>query len=110
MKIFTFTTQLWLPRRRDEVFAFFADAHNLQILTPDWLNFKILTPRPIAMRAGALIDYKLRLRGIPIRWRTKITEWQPPFSFQDEQLRGPYRQWIHRHWFEEKDGGTLCRD
>jgi ligand-binding SRPBCC domain-containing protein len=110
MKIFRFLTELWLPRPRTEVFAFFADAHNLQVLTPPWLNFEILTPRPIAMRTGTLIEYKLRLRGIPIRWRTEITDWQPPLSFVDEQQYGPYQQWIHRHWFEEKDGGTLCHD
>ncbi len=110
MKIFNFSTELWLPHPREEIFDFFADAHNLQVLTPPWLNFEILTPRPIPMHAGALIDYQLRLRGMPVRWRTEITEWQPPFGFVDEQKRGPYRQWIHRHRFEEKDGGTFCQD
>ena len=110
MKIFIYETELWLPRPPGEIFAFFADAHNLQILTPDWLNFKILTPHPIAMHAGALIDYQLRLRGLPVRWQTEITAWQPPQRFVDEQKRGPYRQWIHEHRFEPKDGGTLCSD
>jgi ligand-binding SRPBCC domain-containing protein len=110
VKIHSYNSELWLPRSVDEVFAFFSDAYNLQAITPDWLNFEILTPRPIAMHAGALIDYKLRVRGIPLKWRTKITQWQPPHRFVDEQIRGPYRQWIHEHRFEPKDGGTLCKD
>jgi ligand-binding SRPBCC domain-containing protein len=75
-----------------------------------WLDFKVVTPGPVTMRPGALIDYRLRLRGIPIGWRTEISVWEPPFRFVDRQLKGPYRQWIHEHIFEEKDGGTLCRD
>ena len=110
MKIFELKTSLWLPQPRDRVFEFFADAGNLETLTPPWLNFQILTPRPIPMHPGALIDYRLRLRGLPIRWRTEIAEWQPPVRFVDQQLRGPYRQWIHEHRFEERDGGTDCFD
>lgn len=99
-----------LPRARAEVFAFFADAENLEQLTPPWLNFRILTPRPVDMRPGALIDYRLRLRGLPIRWRSEITAWEPPARFVDEQRRGPYKLWRHEHLFEERDGGTLCTD
>jgi ligand-binding SRPBCC domain-containing protein len=110
MRIFTFESQLWLPRPVAEVFPFFADARNLQAITPDWLNFEVLTPGPIEIKAGALIDYKLRVRGLPLRWRTHIKAWEPPHRFVDEQLRGPYRQWIHEHTFVEKDGGTLARD
>ena len=94
----------------EEVFAFFQDAHNLQVLTPEFLRFEVLTPKPIDMKTGALIDYRIRLRGIPLRWRTEITDWNPPHGFVDQQLRGPYRQWHHTHEFVSKDGGTVCTD
>ena len=110
MKIFTFHCELWLPRPVETVFAFFSDANNLQAITPPWLNFEILTPPPIQLRAGALIDYRLRIRGVPLRWQTKITVWEPPHRFVDEQKRGPYRQWIHEHTFAAKDSGTQCTD
>jgi len=89
-----------LNRPLVEVFEFFSQARNLERLTPDFLNFHILTPEPIEMRKGLLIDYKLRVRGIPIRWQSEISEWNPPYAFTDEQRRGPYRKWIHRHTFE----------
>jgi ligand-binding SRPBCC domain-containing protein len=108
--LFKLETELWLPHRRDEVFRFFADAFNLETLTPPWLKFEVLTPRPIEMRVGLQIDYRLRLRGLPLRWRSEITAWEPPGRFVDEQRRGPYRAWIHEHTFEEQDGGTLTRD
>ncbi len=104
------TTTLILPRPIDSVFAFFADAANLERLTPPFLNFHILTPLPIQMRQGALIDYRLRLHALPIRWRTRITAWDPPLRFVDEQIRGPYRLWRHEHTFEQVEAGTLCRD
>jgi hypothetical protein len=105
-----FESALWLPRPRAEVFAFFADAGNLERLTPPWLRFRILTAAPIAMRPGALIDYRLRIHGVPVRWRTEIRVWEPPARFVDVQVRGPYRLWHHTHTFEEHDGGTLCGD
>jgi ligand-binding SRPBCC domain-containing protein len=94
----------------EKIFPFFADAFNLETITPPWLNFNVLTPRPLVMREGTLIDYRLRVRGLPVRWRTRISAWQPPHRFVDEQLRGPYRQWSHEHIFEPRDGGTLCHD
>jgi ligand-binding SRPBCC domain-containing protein len=93
-----------------EVFSFCADAGNLDVITPPWLRFQILTPRPMAMRVGAQIDYRLRLRGLPLRWQSEITVWQPPHRFVDEQRRGPYRAWRHEHTFTAQDGGTLVGD
>lgn len=107
---FLIQTALWLPQRREEIFPFFGDALNLEAITPPWLHFQVLTPSPIEMRPGTLIDYKLRLHGIPIRWRTLISRWEPPISFVDEQLLGPYRTWHHEHRFEPYHGGTLCTD
>lgn len=101
---------LWLPQPREAVFPFFADAGNLDRITPPSLRFRILEPRPAEMAEGALIDYRIRIRGIGIRWRTEITGWEPPVRFTDSQLRGPYRWWEHEHRFEEMGGGTLCTD
>ena len=110
MTLHTLSAELWLPRPRGEVFPFFSDAKNLQTITPSWLNFEILTPQPVAMRVGTRIDYRLRFRGLPIRWQSEITAWEPPHRFVDEQRRGPYRRWKHTHVFEEHDGGTKCLD
>ncbi|RMH27341.1 MAG: CDP-paratose 2-epimerase [Planctomycetota bacterium] len=100
-----------MPTPIDDLYPFFADAYNLQEITPNYLNFEVLTPRPIPMKPGALIDYKLRVRGLPIRWRTEISVWDPPHRFVDQQLKGPYERWHHTHTFEPTpDGGTLCTD
>ncbi len=99
-----------MPRPVDEVFAFFADAANLEAITPPWLRFRLLSPGPIAMRPGALIFYRLYWGWLPLRWVTEIEEWQPPFRFVDVQLRGPYALWHHTHSFEPHEGGTLMRD
>lgn len=109
-ELFTLQAELWLPRRCEEVFPFFADAFNLEFITPPWLKFEVLTPRPIQMRAGLRIDYRLRLRGFPLRWQSEITAWEPPCRFVDEQRCGPYRAWVHEHTFEDRDSGTLTRD
>jgi ligand-binding SRPBCC domain-containing protein len=100
----------FLPRERVAICEFFADALNLQTLTPAWLHFAVLTPAPIRIQAGTLIDYRLRLHGIPLRWQSRIEVWEPPVRFVDVQIRGPYRRWHHEHVFEEVPGGTLCRD
>jgi ligand-binding SRPBCC domain-containing protein len=110
MSEFTLAAELWLPRPRAEVFPFFSEARNLEELTPPWLKFEVLTPPPIVMRPGLLIDYRIKIHGIPIRWRTEILDWEPPHRFIDTQLTGPYTLWHHTHTFTEQDGGTLCRD
>ena len=95
----------------DEAFEFYADASRLQDITPPWLRFQVVTARPIAMRPGALIDYRLRLHGVPVRWRTRIETWEPGRRFVDAQVSGPYRLWHHTHEFEpDGGGGTVIRD
>lgn len=96
---------------RDRLFDFFADARNLETLTPPELNFKITTPEPIEIQKGTIIDYQLKLRGFPIKWKTEITQWNPPFDFIDLALRSPYKQWIHLHTFTEGENGeTIMED
>ncbi|MBD3173540.1 MAG: CDP-paratose 2-epimerase [Armatimonadia bacterium] len=102
--------EIVLPAPLAEVFEFFSNAGNLAELTPPWVDFEMLTEGPVEMKVGALIDYRIKIHGIPVGWRTEITEWDPPHAFTDEQLRGPYRKWIHRHRFEEAEGGTRVTD
>jgi len=99
-----------VARPIQEVFRFFAEPKNLNQLTPPWLDFHIVACSTPAIGPGTLIDYKLKLHGLPLRWRSRITAWNPPYGFADEQLRGPYRTWIHHHAFEDLGGSTRCRD
>ena len=103
-------TTMTLPIPRQAVFAFFADAWNLEPITPPELRFKILTPAPLVMAEGTLIDYQLRLFGMVLPWKTRIACWEPPCVFVDEQLRGPYHVWQHTHYFRERDGLTMIED
>src|SRR5262245_30314172 len=107
---FVLHAEQWLPCPRERLFAFFSDAFQLEALTPPLLRFEVVTPPPIEIRSGTLIDYKLRLHGIPVRWQSVISGWQPPSQFVDRQTRGPYRLWRHEHHFIERDGGTLVID
>ena len=107
---YTLEREQWVARPLEEVFAFFSDAQNLEALTPPWMRFQILTPQPIQMFPGTLIDYKLYWHGVPLRWQTEITRWEPPNYFEDVQLKGPYRLWHHTHTFEAVTGGTRIHD
>ena len=108
--LFTLETRLILPGPPEIVFPFFADAGNLERITPPWLKFEILTPLPIDMRTGTIIEYRLHLHAIALRWQSEITAWDPPFRFVDEQRRGPYRKWIHEHTFTRCGDGSEIRD
>jgi hypothetical protein len=103
-------TSQWVRTPLETTFAFFSDPRNLARITPPDLGFVILTPEPIEMCAGARIDYRIRVRGLPVRWTSRIEVWEPNVRFVDVQVRGPYRLWRHEHTFEEGDGGTRIRD
>jgi ligand-binding SRPBCC domain-containing protein len=111
MAVHLLTREQRLPAPPEEVFPFFGDALNLEAITPPWLGFRVVTPKPIAMAPGTLIEYRLVLHAVPVRWRTTIAVWDPPHRFVDVQLSGPYAMWHHTHDFEPlADGGTLMRD
>jgi ligand-binding SRPBCC domain-containing protein len=99
-----------VPGSMETVFDFFSSAENLERITPPELGFKILNPLPIKMEQGTLIDYRIRLFGIPLKWQTLISKWEPKRQFVDEQLKGPYAQWVHTHSFEATNNGILMRD
>src|SRR5262245_1511735 len=110
MKKFSLYRSITVPKTLNEVFDFFLKAENLQKLSPPWVHFEILTPLPISMEVGRLINYRIRLRGIRLIWRSEITVWKPPHRFVDEQRKGPYRLWIHEHRYQESKGGTRIED
>lgn len=107
---YTLRSLIELPATPAEVFPFFADARNLDAITPPFLRFRVLTAGPIEMRVGTRIDYSLRVHGFPIRWTSEITVWEPPTRFVDVQIRGPYRAWHHEHLFERIGGCTRVMD
>jgi len=110
MRVHTLQSQVWVPYPRERVFEFFSCAENLEALTPEWLHFSVLSSGQIEMNTGTRIRYRLRLHGIPLRWESEITAWEPPHRFVDEQRTGPYSLWIHEHQFLEHNGGTTVRD
>jgi hypothetical protein len=110
VKVHVLEREQWLPATLDRVFAFFADAANLETITPPWLGFRIRTRLPVAMRPGAQIDYTIRLGPLPMRWRTCIPVWEPGKRFVDVQERGPYAVWEHSHEFVPLGDGVLMRD
>jgi ligand-binding SRPBCC domain-containing protein len=112
MRVFTLCQEQVLPGPPESVFPFFADARNLEAITPPLLGFEVVTPGEIAMAVGVLIQYRLKVRGLRLDWLTSIQAWEPPHRFVDVQVRGPYALWHHTHTFEATDGGasTLMRD
>lgn len=110
MKRYRLEREQWLPQPLSHVFDFFSRAENLDAITPPWVRFRFHTPLPIAMAIDRRIDYTLRLAGIPLRWRTRVTRWEPLRLFVDVQEKGPYALWEHQHLFEEKGGGVLMCD
>ena len=109
-KAHAYECEQWVAAGVEETFSFFANAANLEAITPPFLNFSIVTPLPIAMGEGTLIEYRLGLFGMPFGWLTRIEEWRPEHAFTDVQVRGPYDLWVHRHHFIPRDGGTLITD
>lgn len=110
LKIYELRKQVLVPAPLEDVFSFFSKAENLNLITPPWLHFKILTPSPIKMEENASIDYSIKIFGFGMAWKSKITVWQPPHRFTDLQMKGPYRHWEHTHIFEEKEGNTYMED
>lgn len=106
----TYEIEFHVPAPRSDVYAFVSNVENLDRMTPAWLRFFVKTPRPVEVRLGTVIDYALRWRGLPMRWRSEITDWRPLSVFTYEQRRGPYGRWIHEHEFYDEAGGTRVVD
>lgn len=107
---YTLRREQWIASPIEEVFAFFADAHNLEAITPPWLGFKIVSMSTNSIENGTTIRYRLRLHGIPVHWQSEICAWNPPHGFADEQIKGPYKQWHHTHTFEAHGDRTKMTD
>ena len=110
MRSYTLNREQWVASPPEQIFPFFAQPENLALITPASLEFRLLSPQPVYMENGRIIDYTIRLMGLPVRWRTLITTYDPPRCFVDEQISGPYSFWHHTHRFEPRDGGTLLYD
>ena len=110
MKLYTLESNQFINKPIEEVFQFFSKPENLSVITPAKLGFKILSPTPIKMEVGRLIDYNIYLMGIPIHWRTLITDYEPPNMFVDQQIKGPYAMWHHTHTFHKVKGGVEIKD
>lgn len=110
MHVYRMQLEQWVAKPPDRVFPFFSRPENLALITPPNLGFRLLTPQPVDMEKGRVIDYTIRVLGLPTRWRTLITRYDPPSCFVDEQLSGPYSFWHHTHRFEQRHGGTLLQD
>jgi len=110
MKLYTLESNQFINKPIEEVFQFFSKPENLSVITPAKLGFKILSPNPIKMEVGRLIDYNIYLMGIPIHWRTLITDYEPPNMFVDQQIKGPYTMWHHTHTFHKVKGGVEIKD
>ena len=110
MKVHVLEREQFLEQRLEDVFGFFSEARNLERITPPWLRFTVLEPAPERIEDGTLIDYRLRVHGLPLRWTSRIESWEPNIRFVDRQIRGPYALWHHTHEFRALGGGTLIRD
>ena len=110
MDYYELNSSQFIPKPIEKVFSFFSKPENLEDITPENLHFTIITPLPIIMAVGQIIDYRIRIRGFPIHWRSEIDSYDPPYSFVDEQIKGPYSLWYHTHEFIEKNKGTLIYD
>lgn len=110
MTVHVLEREQWVPTPPEETFELYSDAFALERITPPWLSFRVTSPGPLRLTEGTLIDYRLRLHGVPVRWRSRIEAWEPPTRFVDRQVRGPYSLWHHTHEFAARDGGTLITD